>query len=94
MVATTKDVKARKLAARIWKKYSSPRNQDYLYPADLINLVDAAAGRRTYLFTAEVESITGIKTILSSINRITPNKDRFDKGVEILIKHAGKIWKD
>jgi hypothetical protein len=87
------DEKTRKFAARIWRKYSSPRNEDYLYAGDLIPLIDAAAGGRTYLFSAEAETIPGIKTILASINQIKPNKDRFDKGVETLIKSSSKIWK-
>lgn len=83
--------RTRKFAARIWRKYSSPRNSEYLYAGDLIPLIDRAAGGRTYLFTSEAERVTGIKTILASINRINPNKDRFDKGVEILLKSAPKL---
>lgn len=86
--------KVKKAAEKIWKKYSSPKNEQRLYANDLHDLVDVASGGRTHLFTSEIENVSGIKTIMASVNGKKPNRERFDKGVDALIKSAARLRMD
>lgn len=83
--------RALKIAEKIWAKYGSPKNEDRIYPENLIDLVDAAAGGRTYFFRSEIEAVPGVKTIMASINGGKfYDRAKFDKGVAILLKAAPK----
>ena len=83
--------RALRIAEKIWAKYGSPKNEDRIYPENLIDLVDAAAGGRTYFFRSEIEAVPGVKTIMASINGGKfYDRAKFDKGVAILLKAAPK----
>lgn len=83
--------KVKKAAERIWKRYTSPRTGSWLDASDLLDLIEIAAGGRTYLFASEAEHVRGVKTITASVNCLKPNKARFDRGVDILLKSAPKF---
>ena len=88
---TGSNSRALKIAEKIWAKYGSPKNEDRIYPENLIDLVDAAAGGRTYFFRSEIEAVPGVKTIMASINGGKfYDRAKFDKGVAILLKAAPK----
>jgi hypothetical protein len=89
---TGSNSRALRIAEKIWAKYGSPKNEDPIYPDDLIDLVDAAAGGRTYLFSNQIETVPGVKTIMASINfGKFYDRAKFDKGVAILLKAAPKL---
>ena len=89
---TGSNSRALRIAEKIWAKYGSPKNEDPIYPDDLIDLVDAAAGGRTYLFSHQIETVPGVKTIMASINSGKfYDRAKFDKGVSILLKAAPKL---
>mgnify|MGYP003344142388 CR=1 FL=1 len=81
------NLKAKKEAEKIWKKFGNPKNEDRIYTNHLIYLIDAIAGGRTYLFDYEIERLPGVKMILSSINDGKfYDRKKFDKGLKILSK--------
>jgi hypothetical protein len=83
---------AKRIAEKIWAKYGSPKNEDRLYPEDLLDLVDAAAGGRTYFMSNQLLGIPGVKTILASINNGKfYDRAKFDKGVAMLLRAAPKF---
>jgi hypothetical protein len=89
---TGSNSRALRIAEKIWAKYGSPKNEDRIRPDDLIDLVDAAAGGRTYFFSNQIEAVPGVKTIMASINHGKfYDRAKFDKGVAILLKAAPKL---
>lgn len=96
IVESSSNLKAKALAEKIWKKYTSPKNSDRLdsNPALISKLIDAIAGQRTYYSTSELEKIPGVKAIITSIDNSSPhNKAKFDKGLEVLSRHISKKFK-
>lgn len=61
-----------------------------MYPQHLVELLDKMAGRRLYLFQAEIMSMKGAKLVMDSLNEsIPPNRKMFDRGLAQLRDAAG-----